>query len=142
MKTEGSCLKSTPLNASTFSPLLQRGNLFVTSDTVHKSTAKMSKETIYESPDHQRRTCSLRGSVAPARCHWYSMYSFTASAEREIRDVKKKLCYINLDYDKQRKSTAKIDKEKDPRAPRRKLHHCRRRTLSLRKSFAPARFHW
>ena len=39
---------------------------------------------------HRWRTFSLRGSVAPGRCHWYSVYSFTATAEREIaRNVKR-----------------------------------------------------
>ena len=40
------------------------------------------------------------------------MYSFTATAEREIaRNVEEKLYYINLDNETQLKSTAKIDQE-------------------------------
>ena len=60
-------------------------------------------------------------------------YSCTATAEREIvRDAAEKLCFIRLDYDTEHTSTADSDKEKHPRAPRRKHHHCWRRTFPLR----------
>ena len=69
--------------------------------------------------------------------------SLTAAAEREfVRDVKEKLRYFGADYDTVHQSTAQMDKEKTLRASTKKLHHRRRRTFSLRRSFAPARIHW
>ena len=50
------------------------------------------------------------------------MYSFTATAEREIaRNVKEKLCFIGFDYDTQLKSTADVDKEKTDVLPDRNI---------------------
>ena len=54
-------------------------------------------------------------------------YSFTAASEREnIWDVMAERCYVGVDHDKDLKSPAEIDKEKDLCAPRRLHHHCQR----------------
>ena len=75
-------------------PLLQRDCLFARSKRNCATSARITTQCIGNEQGenlpasrrklhhHRRRTFSLRGSVAPATFHGYSVYSFTAIAER------------------------------------------------------------
>ena len=63
-------------------------------------------------------------------------YFFTAAADRVIaRDVKKKLCYIGVDYDTKLKSTAETDKEKTYELPDGNFTTVGAKTFPLLESF-------
>ena len=87
----------------------------------------MNKEMTYKPPDENFITIGAEHFRCAEvllldRSQRCSVYSFTATSEREIsRNVQKKLCYIRLDYDTQLKSTEKIDKEETHVLPDRNI---------------------